>query len=131
MNLMINGLPKVSFKAAAAVSAQPAQQLQPMPQVKQDTFEKSDKAPDYTTTSIFYVADLHGKMTNMERICEMARLFDANSNATAKLKLSSGDILLGSNPMTNNVAIHFLNWIGVTYNGVGTLQLDATPAALA
>ena len=46
MNLMINGLPKVSFKAAAAVSAQPAQQLQPMPQVKQDTFEKSDKAPD-------------------------------------------------------------------------------------
>lgn len=148
MNLMINGLPKVSFKAATAAYTQPSQ---PMPQAKEDTFEKSDKtqskapeyskssvtsapkysAPDYTTTSIFYVADLHGKMTNMERICEMARLFDANSNATAKLKLSSGDILLGSNPMTNKVASHFLNWIGVTNNGLGNHELDATPAALA
>ncbi len=151
MNLSINGLPKVSFKSAAAANVQPAQQPQPMPQVKQDTFEKSDKtqtkAPEYskssvtsvpkysapgdTTTSIFYVADLHGKMTNMERICEMARLFDANCTATAKLKLSSGDILLGSNPMTNKVASHFLNWIGVTNNGLGNHELDAKPAALA
>ena len=88
-------------------------------------------SPDYTTTSIFYIADLHGKMTNMERICEMARLFDANTSATAKLKLSSGDIMLGSNPMTNKVASHFLNWIGITNNGLGNHELDATPAALA
>ena len=70
-------------------------------------------------------------MTNMERICEMARLFDANSTSSTKLKLASGDILLGSNPMTNKVASHFLNWIGVKNNGLGNHELDATPAALA
>ena len=38
MNLTINSLPKVSFKAAAAAYTQPSQQPQPMPQAKQDTF---------------------------------------------------------------------------------------------
>lgn len=151
MNLTINSLPKVSFKAAAAAYTQPSLQSQPMPQSKQDTFEKSDKAqtkaqeyskasvtsapkysaPDYTTTSIFYISDIHGKMTNMERVCEMARLFDANSSANAKIKLASGDILLGSNPMTNKVASHFLNWIGIKNNALGNHELDATPQALA
>ena len=69
-------------------------------------------------------------MTNMERICEMSRLFDAKTTATAKLKLASGDIMLGSNPMTNKVASHFLNWVGVTDNALGNHELDATPAAL-
>ena len=150
MNIIINRFPKVSFKAAAL----PAQQTNTpasFPTVSYDTFEKSDKkelpaseysslsktaAPkypsgDYTTTSIFYISDLHGKMTNMERICEMARLFDANTTAEAKLKLASGDILLGSNPMTNKVASNFLNWIGVKDNALGNHELDATPAALA
>ena len=147
MNLMINSLPKVSFKSVAAVNTQSIQQPQP----KQDTFEKSDitqnktseyskssvtsvpkySTPDYTKTSILYIADLHGKMTNMERICEMARLFDTSNTADVKLKLASGDIMLGSNPMTNKVASHFLNWIGITNNGLGNHELDATPAALA
>ena len=77
MNLIINGLAKVSFKAAA-----PQQVKQPaVNAVPYDTFEKSDKkelpaseyssslktaAPkyssgDYTTASIFYISDLHGK----------------------------------------------------------------------
>ena len=149
MNLIINGLPKISFKAAAA-NTQPIQPSVNIIHSKQDSFEKSDKSktkapefsnpsttpitkyssPDYTTTSIFYIADLHGKMTNMERICEMSRLFDAKTTATAKLKLASGDIMLGSNPMTNKVASHFLNWVGVTDNALGNHELDATPAAL-
>lgn len=79
---------------------------------------------------IFYIADIHGKMTNMERIGTMSRLFDHNQNNHAKLKLASGDILLGSNPMTNKVASSFLNWIGVTANAVGNHELDATPTAL-
>lgn len=152
MNLMINGLPKVSFKATGSVTQVQNQQSQLAPQIKQDTFEKSDakskanasdfsaptktsvpqySKPNTTSTSIFYISDLHGKMTNMERICEMARLFDANSTSSTKLKLASGDILLGSNPMTNKVASHFLNWIGVKNNGLGNHELDATPAALA
>jgi len=80
---------------------------------------------------IFYIADLHGKMTNMERIGAMAKQFDAIKSNGAKLKLASGDILLGSNPMTNKVANHFLNWIGVTANALGNHELDATPDAFA
>lgn len=80
---------------------------------------------------IFYIADLHGKMTNMERIGAMAKQFDASKTNSAKLKLASGDILLGSNPMTNKVANHFLNWLGVTANALGNHELDATPEAFA
>ena len=80
---------------------------------------------------IFYIADLHGKMTNMERIGAMAKQFDASKTNSVKLKLASGDILLGSNPMPNKVANHFLNWLGVTANALGNHELDATPEAFA
>jgi len=70
-------------------------------------------------------------MTNMERICSMSKNFDAMKSNGVKLKLASGDILLGSNPMTNKVASHFLNWIGVTANALGNHEMDATPDALA
>ena len=149
MNLIINGIPKVSFKAAGALNYQTQNSSIAAVHQQQDTFEKSDKtqmksvelakpsttkipeysSPDFTTTSIFYIADLHGKMTNMERICEMAKLFEANSTAAVKLKLASGDIMLGSNPMTNKVASHFLNWVGVTDNTLGNHELDAKPEA--
>lgn len=151
MNLIISRFPGIRFNGKPAVIPNStAMQLPVLPPL-QDTFEKSDKtrnnspeasvssktavskysSPDYTTASILYIADIHGKMTNMERICEMAKIFDSTSTANAKLKLASGDILLGSNPMTNKVASHFLNWIGVTNNGLGNHELDATPAALA
>lgn len=95
---------------------------------------QNQPAPKQTKTvdaDIFYIADLHGKMTNMERIGAMSKLFDAMKTNGAKLKLASGDILLGSNPMTNKVANHFLNWIGVTANALGNHELDATPDAFA
>ena len=97
-----------------------------------DTFEYT---PPLVTkpvdASIFYISDLHGKMTNMERICYMAHQFDNNKTSAAKLKLASGDILLGSNFLTNKVASNFLNWIGVTANALGNHELDATPDAFA
>lgn len=95
---------------------------------KPDTFEKQK---DQLETDIFYIADLHGKMTNMERICAISKQFDGMKSNGVKLKLASGDILLGSNPMTNKVASHFLNWIGVTANALGNHEMDATPEALA
>lgn len=106
----------------------------PTPQPSLDTPQKTDnklKKIEPYKASIFYIADVHGKMTNMERIWTVSRNFDNMpvSKDTAKLKLSSGDILLGSNPMTNQVASDFLNWIGVTANALGNHELDATPAA--
>ncbi len=135
----INIFPKITFRAAKPaanpVHANNSALLTKYKQEIPDTFEKSDTpqttTPEYTTTSIFYIADLHGKMTNMERICELSRLFDSTNNADVKLKLASGDILLGSNPVTNTVASNFLNWIGVKENALGNHEIDATPTALA
>ena len=89
MNLMINGLPKVSFKAMGSVNQVQSQQPQLAPQIKQDTFEKSNtksetkvpvlnsstqtavpkfSEPKYTQTDIFYINDNHGRIGNMARI---------------------------------------------------------------
>lgn len=124
MNLLINAAqknsvtPKITFKADNTA--------QPIKTQKPDTFEKQQVEAD-----IFYISDLHGKMTQMERICSISKQFDGMKSNGVKLKLASGDILLGSNPMTNKVASHFLNWIGVTANALGNHEMDATPDALA
>ena len=131
MNITINRLPKTAFKNALLLNQK---QLQPQLNIQpNDTFEKSKdySSPDYTKASIFYISDIHGKMTNMERVCALAKQFDSDKTSPVKLKLASGDILLGSNPLTNKVACNFLNWIGVTANALGNHELDATPDVLA
>lgn len=125
MNLIINAVKQYG-------NIKPVQnQTVPIVQQSQstDTFVKNPE--NNLETDIFYIADIHGKMTNMERICSMSKNFDAIKTNGVKLKLASGDILLGSNPMTNKVASHFLNWIGVTANALGNHEMDATPDALA
>ena len=124
MNLIINAVQQNK-------SIQPKPASKPIVHnntLQSDTFEKSDKN---TEADIFYISDLHCKMTNMERICAISKQFDAMKSNGVKLKLASGDILLGSNPMTNKVANNFLNWIGVIANALGNHELDATPNALA
>lgn len=127
MNLFINSIQskitanRLAFKGDTTQTTVPANKPQ-----QTDKFEKQPVEAD-----IFYIADLHGKMTNMERICSISKLFDNMKSDGVKLKLASGDILLGSNPMTNKVASHFLNWIGVSANALGNHEMDATPDALA
>ena len=84
-------------------------------------------------TSIFYVNDVHGKMTNMERIKTVSDIFDKSpkDENTAKLKLASGDIILGANFISNMVANKFLNWIGVSANALGNHEMDVIPPRLA
>ena len=84
-------------------------------------------------TSIFYVNDVHGKMTNMERIKTVSDIFDKSpkDENTARLKLASGDIILGANFISNMVASKFLNWIGVSANALGNHELDVVPSRLA
>lgn len=84
-------------------------------------------------TSIFYVNDVHGKMTNMERIMTVSDIYDKKyvDPKVATLKLASGDIILGANYTSNMVANKFLNWIGVTANGLGNHELDVIPSKLA
>lgn len=84
-------------------------------------------------TSIFYMNDIHGKMTNMERIKTVSDIFDKSpkDENTAKLKLASGDVILGANFVSNKVANKFLNWIGVRANALGNHELDVVPSRLA
>ena len=98
---------------------------------------QGDSEPKTTHTSWFYINDIHGKMTNMERIYNISREFDeipANqmssgffSNSTSnvsKFKVSSGDIILGANFKTNRVANQFLNWSGFIASALGNHELD-------
>lgn len=93
--------------------------------------------PKLTHTSWFYINDVHGKMTNMERIYNMTKEFDNTtasevapgfwSNTTgniSKFKVSSGDIILGANYTHNQVADKFLNWSGFIATALGNHELD-------
>ena len=85
-----------------------------------------------TKTSIMYINDIHGKMTNMERIYSVSKQFDnATLNGADKLKLASGDVILGANFVANRVANNFLNWVGVSANALGNHELDVVPDKLA
>lgn len=81
---------------------------------------------DYTRTSIFYVNDFHGKAQNMERAITASNAFDKYTPSTGvdKLKLSSGDIMLGEDIGINTVAKTFLSIIGVTASAVGNHECD-------
>ena len=93
--------------------------------------------PKLTHTSWFYVNDVHGKMTNMERIYNMTKEFDAtpavkiapafwnkNSGDVSKFKVASGDIILGANYIHNQVANKFLDWSGFIASALGNHELD-------
>lgn len=93
--------------------------------------------PKLTHTSWFYVNDVHGKMTNMERIYNMTKEFDAtpaakiapafwnkNTDDVSKFKVASGDIILGANYIHNQVANKFLDWSGFIASALGNHELD-------
>lgn len=92
---------------------------------------------DLVHTSWFYINDIHGKMTKMERIYNMAQEFDATSpterwkffsNTTDdkinKFKVSSGDIFIGANHNNNTVASKFLDWSGFIASALGNHEMD-------
>ena len=87
-------------------------------------------------TSWFYINDLHGKMTKMERIYNMVEQFNktpANQNGffknipddkVAKFRVSSGDISIGCNPNNNKVAYKFLEWCKFDATELGNHEMD-------
>ncbi len=86
----------------------------------------SDGLAGNTRTSIFYVNDYHGKAINMERTVTASNEFDRFESImpTDKLKLASGDIMLGEDKKVNKIAINFLRFIGVTASAVGNHECD-------
>ncbi|MGN0019093.1 MAG: bifunctional metallophosphatase/5'-nucleotidase [Candidatus Gastranaerophilaceae bacterium] len=92
----------------------------------------SPVAPKTTRTSIFYINDLHGQTMKMEKIYNASKCFDqfVPSQPIDKLKLSSGDILLGSNKKPNVIAAKFMELIGITATAIGNHECDGDPKQL-
>ena len=98
--------------------------------------EPLNKEPNLTHTSWFYINDIHGKMTKMERIYVIAQKFDRTSpfswdffknsknEKVSKFKVSSGDISIGCNPNNNKVAYKFLQWCGFNATELGNHEMD-------
>lgn len=82
--------------------------------------------PKTTRTSIFYINDLHGQTMKMEKIYNASKDFDrfTPSQPTDKLKLCSGDTLLGGSKKPNAIAAKFLDIIGITATAVGNHECD-------
>ena len=96
-------------------------------QIKTDN--NTDREP--VKASILTINDVHGKMTNMERIYAISKQYDRiTPKDTDRLKLASGDIILGANYTSNIVANKFLNWVGVSANALGNHELDVVPEKL-
>ena len=155
MNLMINGLPKISFKSAGSISQpQYQQKTQLANQIKQDTFEKTDlksetKVPDlstptqtavpkfseptYTQTDIFYINDNHGRIGNMARIYSAKEFYDSQTKSTSadKLVLAAGDISAGADLHLVEAANTYMNGLGVDAISDGNHEYDANPSDIA
>ncbi len=95
------------------------------------------KDPGLIHTSWFYVNDIHGKMTKMERIYKISQDFDFMSPSKtwdfftntkdsdiSKFKVASGDISIGSNYPNNVVASKFLDWCGFSASALGNHEMD-------
>ena len=103
------------------------------------------KDPEVTHTSWFYINDLHGKMTKMERIYGMMQDFESTSMSSrwnffkgvqdkdiSKFKVESGDIFIGANSNNNKVASQFLKWMKFDAMTPGNHEFDVpNPANLA
>ena len=93
---------------------------------KKDAASLSNKEKQSCRTSIFYINDFHGKAMNMERVVTASNQFDrfTPSQPTDKLKLASGDIMLGEDININRVALAFLKMVGISASAVGNHECD-------
>ena len=76
-------------------------------------------------TSFFYVNDIHGRLSNMERITTASAKFDdVMPSYVDTLKFSAGDIMLGTNLAVNQAANAFLNANNFMATVVGNHEVD-------
>lgn len=87
---------------------------------------------DNVRTSIFYINDIHGRLSGMKKIATISNAFDniKFSTPTDKLKLASGDIMIGTDEKLNSCVNLFLNSIGVSSNVLANHEFNASPASI-
>lgn len=92
------------------------------------TINNQVNTPKTSKASIFYINDIHGQISNMERLKSASDSFDKSTadDKTTKLKFSSGDILLGESIQLNKLAVQFQNAIGINASAIGNHECDVT-----
>ena len=76
-------------------------------------------------TSFFYVNDIHGRLSNMEKISTASEKFDEiMPSYVDTLKFSAGDIMIGENLQVNQAANAFLNANNFMATVVGNHEVD-------
>ena len=126
MRLNVEGLKKMISPISMETTNLIYNRFKSQKKLKGNNSFGSDGLAGNTRTSIFYVNDYHGKAINMERTVTASNQFDSfvPSVQTDKLKLASGDIMLGEDKKINQIAINFLKFIGVTASAVGNHECD-------
>ncbi|MBQ9688403.1 5'-nucleotidase C-terminal domain-containing protein [bacterium] len=89
------------------------------------SFSAQQQPQNRTQTSIFYVNDIHGRTSNMEKITSASQNFDAFiPSSIDKLKMCSGDTMLGQNEKVNKSANIFLNVNNFMASVIGNHECD-------
>lgn len=85
-----------------------------------------------TKTSIFYINDIHGRLSGMKKIATISNAYDNIKfpTETDRLKLSSGDIMIGTDEKLNSCVNMFLNSIGISSSVLGNHEFNASPASI-
>lgn len=92
-----------------------------------NTGYKADPQKGDVRTSVFYVNDMHGKLTNIRHIKTAADSFSRkyqNNPEVDTFKLSGGDSNIGKPTAKNNFVISFLNSIGLEFSAIGNHEFD-------
>ena len=79
-------------------------------------------------TSIMYINDLHRQLPKMSRLVSASEHAEnlANSNGSDLLRLSAGDLFVGSDEKINAVAAKFLNLADIDAQALGNHEFDIT-----
>ncbi len=110
------------------------QYLQTPPLYQSTNLPNSVSKPKFSTptasakTSIMYINDLHRQLPKMSRLVsasEHAQVM-ANSSGSDLLRLSAGDLFVGSDEKVNAVAAKFLNLADIDAQTLGNHEFDVT-----
>ena len=84
------------------------------------TFGKNNNHEN-VRTSIFYINDYHGETSNMEKTVSAVNTFDSfeYQKGSDKLKLASGDTILGYDSSRNKAVLKFMKAIGLMATALG------------
>lgn len=84
------------------------------------------QAKKTTTTSIFYVNDIHSNLKNLEKLKSASDYYDTfvPSKNVDKLKFSAGDIGVGRDASFNRLAVDFQNVTNIMASAGGNHEFD-------